>query len=273
MYGLGFGAFRHAMIGSLGAPPASYLLDTVTNALIYVDLRKQRTAYSGNCIRVRRSSDNTEQDIGFVSNILDTASLLTFCGAGSGYVVTFYDQSTNGYNLTQSNASRQPRIVNSGVVDTNNSKPTLIFSGSQRLFSASIPSTATPFHVFTVAKFDNATATPYIFDTDSRALIYYNNQKAMYNGSELGSGSTAFTFDLFNCLYNGGSSIFRLNGSQLATGSTGSTALSGVVSLGSRYTDTQNLNGSVSMFSLFSANKTSDNATVETNLNSYYGTY
>jgi hypothetical protein len=272
MYGFGYTGIIASM-KKLPSGGGALLLDTITDALIYVDLKKQRTAYSGSCIRVRRSSDSAEQDIGFVSNVVDTASLLAFCGAGSGYVVTFYDQSTNGYNLTQSNASKQPRIVNSGVVDTQNSKPTLIFSAAQRLFSSSIPSTATPFQVFSVAKFNNSAGIPYVWDIDSRALIYYNASKAMYNGTELASGSTAFTFDLLNCLYNGGSSIFRLNASQLASGNTGSSALSGVLSLGSRFSDTQNLSGCISMFSLFSANKTSDNTTIETNINTYYGTY
>jgi len=38
-------------------------------------LRKLRSAYTGSAIRVRRSSDSTEQDIGFVNNELDTVSL------------------------------------------------------------------------------------------------------------------------------------------------------------------------------------------------------
>jgi hypothetical protein len=98
------------------------LLDLYPNAAVAFSLRKLRTAYSGSAIRVRRSSDNTEQDIGFISNNLDTASLLTFCGAGNGFVTTWYDQSTNGNNATQATAGNQPRIVNGGVVETVNGK-------------------------------------------------------------------------------------------------------------------------------------------------------
>ena len=44
-------------------------------------LRKLLTAYTGSAIRVRRSSDNTESDIGFDgSGNLDTSALLTFVG-------------------------------------------------------------------------------------------------------------------------------------------------------------------------------------------------
>jgi hypothetical protein len=106
--------------------PPSLLLDLFPNASVAYSLRKLRTAYSGNAIRVRRSSDNAEQDIGFVGNNLDTASLLTFCGAGNGFVTTWYDQSGNARNATQTTAINQPRIVNAGVLDTFNSKPAII---------------------------------------------------------------------------------------------------------------------------------------------------
>jgi hypothetical protein len=88
-------------------------------------LRKLRSAYTGNCIEVRRSSDNTTQNIGFVNNVLDTASLLSFVGAGSGFVRTWYDQSGNIVNGSQTDNNRQLRIVNSGVLETLNSKPCL----------------------------------------------------------------------------------------------------------------------------------------------------
>lgn len=107
----------------VGTPAQSLLLDTYTNAAVAYSLRKLRTAYTGSAIRVRRSVDNAEQDIGFSGNDLDTASLLTFCGAGNGFVTTWYDQSTNANNSTQSTAANQAQIVLSGTlildVDTN----------------------------------------------------------------------------------------------------------------------------------------------------------
>jgi hypothetical protein len=56
------------------------LLDLFPNAAVAYSLRKLRTAYTGSAIRVRRSSDNTEQDINFVGGDLDTQSLLDFVG-------------------------------------------------------------------------------------------------------------------------------------------------------------------------------------------------
>ena len=43
---------------------------------------------TGSKVRVRRSSDNSETDIGFTENgNLDTAALLTFVVAGNGFVI------------------------------------------------------------------------------------------------------------------------------------------------------------------------------------------
>jgi hypothetical protein len=106
------------------------LLDTYTGAVGAYSTYKLRTLYVGSAIRVRRSSDNAEQNIGFVGNDLDTASLLSFVGANNGFVTTIYDQSGNGYNFTQTTADYQPSIVLSGTLNTKNGKPTIIFDGA-----------------------------------------------------------------------------------------------------------------------------------------------
>jgi hypothetical protein len=115
-----------------------------SNPKIAVSLRKLITSYSGNCIRVLRTSDNATQDIGFTSNgELDTASLLSFIGASSGRVVRWYDQiaSVEAYlsnapasdGLTGGNftgGSTGPLIVDSGTLITRNGKPALLFERS-----------------------------------------------------------------------------------------------------------------------------------------------
>jgi hypothetical protein len=114
----------------VGVAPFTGLLDTYTGATVAYSLRKLRTAYTGAAIRVRRSSDNAEQDFGFVNNVLDTASLLTFVGAGNGFVTTWYDQSGNANNATQGTAVFQPQIVSSGAMITTNGKNSMSFDGS-----------------------------------------------------------------------------------------------------------------------------------------------
>lgn len=112
-------------------------LDSYAASSAY-SLRQLYSDYSGNAILVRRSSDNATADIGFTaSGALDETALLAHVGAGDGYVQTWYDQSGNARNVSQTTAVDQPRIVSSGVVDNLEGKPTLVFSGSQYLFASS----------------------------------------------------------------------------------------------------------------------------------------
>jgi hypothetical protein len=116
-----------------GALPAE-LLDAYPGAAAAYSVRKLSSTYSGSAIRVRRSSTNTEQDIGFDSNgDLDTAALTSFVGAQSGFITIWYDQSGNGRNATQTIAGSQPRIVNAGVIELQNSLPSVRLLGSQYL--------------------------------------------------------------------------------------------------------------------------------------------
>jgi hypothetical protein len=131
-------------IGSIAAlikpVPAVNTLDSYTTSLwgLY-SLRHLRTAYAGSCIRVRRSSDNAEQDIGFtVAGFLDVASMLTFVGANSGFIRTWYDQSAAGNNIGQSTAANQARIVNAGAVDLG-----VVFDGSND-YLISVNNSGTP---------------------------------------------------------------------------------------------------------------------------------
>ena len=106
-------------------------LDSVGSAAVAYGLRKLRSAYTGSAIRVRRSSDSTEQDIGFLSDgELDVASLMNFVGSGSGYVKTWYDQSGNGTNATQTTTAAQPTIVASGQLQMVNNRPAIKYDGS-----------------------------------------------------------------------------------------------------------------------------------------------
>ena len=124
----GAGIYNGFIIPS-SSPSSTFLLDTYSGAAAAYSVRRLSSTYASNLIRVRRSSDNTEQDIGYdANNVLDTASLLSFVGAGNGFVTTWYDQSGNANNATQSTALNQPQIVSSGALLTANSKPSMVLS-------------------------------------------------------------------------------------------------------------------------------------------------
>lgn len=100
------------------------------------------STYSGPLIRVRRSSDNAEADVSAAlvadangNRWLDTSALLDFCGSGSGFVTTWYDQSGNGRVITQSTTTNQPTIVSAGAVNTVSGRPSLRFPAASVLLS------------------------------------------------------------------------------------------------------------------------------------------
>ena len=71
-------------------------------------------AMNGRVVRVRRSSDNQEED--FSANQVAIGLLETFVGSGNdGFVTKWYDQSGNNRPLIQATTSEQPSIVENGV--------------------------------------------------------------------------------------------------------------------------------------------------------------
>lgn len=115
---------------AIGGGGFTGLLDEYGGAAAAYSVRRLSSSYIGSLIEVRRSSDNTTQNIGYDANgDLDTTALLSFVGAGDGFVRTWYDQSGNAYNATQTTTTAQPQIVNSGSLILENGKTTVDFSG------------------------------------------------------------------------------------------------------------------------------------------------
>jgi hypothetical protein len=127
------------------------LLDTYSGAAAAYSLRLLDSTYTGSAIRVRRDN-NDEQDIGFnVFGELDTVSLLAFAGTGDAFVKTWYDQSGNSNDATQTTTASQPQIVSSGAVIVENGKPAVEFDGTNdKLGSPSVSYTHEDFTVLTV---------------------------------------------------------------------------------------------------------------------------
>lgn len=106
---------------------ATFLLEEYPNAAAAYSLRAL-TSDAGPVVRVRRSSDNTEQD--FSATDINDGSLETFCGSGDGFVTTWYDQSGNSNDATQTTTSEQPKIVSAGSLIVENGQPAIDFDGT-----------------------------------------------------------------------------------------------------------------------------------------------
>lgn len=104
-------------------------------------LRKLSMDFTGSPVRVRRTVDNVESDIGFAPDgSLDVDALTSFAEHTGGtytnlQVVTWYDQ-VGSNNLTQATTSQQPRIFggsgNGETVDTLNGRPCIKFTASSQ---------------------------------------------------------------------------------------------------------------------------------------------
>ena len=124
---LGFGLGLQYSKLSGGGSGFEGILNQFPGASLGLSLELLDKDYLGFCIKVRRSSDNNELDIGFVNNELDTASLLDFAGTGDAFVTIIYDQ-VGSNNMTQTTANLQGQIVSNGSVITLGGKPCIIRS-------------------------------------------------------------------------------------------------------------------------------------------------
>jgi hypothetical protein len=256
------------------APP---LLDLFPNAAVAYSLRKLRNAYSGSAIRVRRSSDNTEQDIGFVGNNLDTASLLAFCGVGNGFVTTWYDQSGNANNATQATAGNQPIIVSSGAIltDVTTGNYSVRFQNAGLNMTSSVTLVQQFIASFVIQRV-NTSAQFFIGNASSN--IYMMGLNGNNNNTNIGGGS-ATNLQIISGLVTRLLTISR-DSSDIITGYNDGTQMTNTRTNSGN--STYNALGRASNFSndiyiseaiWWNQNYLADRTDIETNINQHYNIY
>ena len=281
---------RSGQISSIiqGQGAIENLLDIYLNASAAYSFRKLRSAYSGAAIRVRRSEDNTEQDIGYAINgFLDTSALLTFCGFGNGFITTWYDQSGNFYNQIQTTATNQPQIVSSGSLILTNTKASALLNGSSQFMSTStfsFNSTQT-----TIIALSKQTAVIPIYkrlvcigDYSGGYYLGSNNNTddmlAIFSNADLtGFGGTAINQNLSIAYNNATNGILLNNGTQISSKSVSSASYGNKkLYIGSDSTNFagEYFNGNVQEVIVYPIAQSSINlAGIQTNINAYYGIY
>jgi len=266
--------------------PKKLLLDNYSGSAAAYSLRKLRYNYSGSAIRVRRASDNAEQDIGFVSNELDTTSLASFCSGTNGFVTIWYDQSGNGKNATQTTTANQPKIYDSSTgVLTENSKPCLQFDGVNDVLTSGGFGTGPERSVFSLFKgtgdgsgYENyymflealpSTSGDFmqLYSPDYTASLIFNFLTASL---DVTSSTAIDTQQIVTSLKTSTTSNLYQNGSNTGSGS-GSQSLEGVLTLGG-YT-ANFANAKFQELIVYNTDQTSNRDAIETNINSYYGVY
>jgi hypothetical protein len=109
-------AFNVGVLATSPRQDLAYPLDDYTTSLDSAwSTRLLLTSYAGSpLIRVKRSSDSAELDIGEIGGVLDTATMSSFVGAGNGEIVSYYDQSGGGHTATGTGAF----TITSGTLNT-----------------------------------------------------------------------------------------------------------------------------------------------------------
>lgn len=247
------------------------LLDLYPSAAAAYSVRKLRTAYTGSAIRVRRSSDNTEQDIGFTSGNLDTSALTTFCSGTNGFVTTWYDQSGNARNAIQTTAANQPKIVNAGSINILNSKPTIIAEPTQNWSFGAVSSNL--YSLF-ITYYKTATGNQAIIGSGGINYMWLDYELNQYIANTgLIAISTAFNINTsytYNAIADGsvGAEIFRNN---LSIGTRGTYTGNNITEFPYNIARTANLH--LQEMILYSSNQASNRSNIESNINSYYAIY
>lgn len=93
------------------------ILNIITGAVGAYGITRLNYAYNEAAIRVRRSNDNAELDVGFSNSGIDLSTLTNFVGNNSAFIKTWYDQSGNNNNAIQTNSDNQLLLINNGILE------------------------------------------------------------------------------------------------------------------------------------------------------------
>jgi len=252
------------------------LLDTYTGAAAAYSLRRLSSSYVGSAVEVYNGSSYA--DIGFdVFGGLNTVALAAHCGYNSGYVSKWYSQ-TGSNDATQTNTARMPKIYDgtTGVV-TENGKPAVEFDGTSSTMSA--PASLTNAVTIFVVYRRDTTIGNYILDgRNSTRLavggVTSGSEFQVYVSSGLGGLNDILSQqNLGYVLANATNSAVALNGGTAITGSSGNAVNTSEIWIGSRLGGSGFMQGKQQEVIYFDADKSSNRANIEDNINTFYSIY
>jgi hypothetical protein len=280
---------------ALYTPPSPLLLDLYPGAAAAYSLRRLSDFYGGSAIQVRRSSDNAVLDIGFTSNgDLDTGALLAFCGAGNGFVTTWYDQSGNARNATQSTAANQPQIVSSGTVILENGKPSMLFDGSNDVlvYNGLVYTTNTVFATAVFLQNNSATFTAIasqnsggeqigrstilgLDDSSPRKSQYFFNNGTSYLNRSSGTiaNNTQTLMSNYSQINNYFNALNGSSGNNVISGQSFTPASTNGFAIGNLPIGGAPLLGEIQEIIIWNSDQSANKTEIETNINNFYSIY
>jgi len=274
-----FGLNDVAFLAAVSGPPSTLLLDLYPNAAAAYSLRQLRTGVT-NVVRVRRSSDNTESD--FTATQVSDGTLTTFCGAGNGFVRTWYDQSGNGNHAETTVTTRQPLIVSSGAVVTDAGKPAVSFNGTSHYLTQTVNTTiAQPFTtIFAAQKLSNFNRNQDYFRAPHAGAVLFvnhadNNRLYLFAGigANLGSIGNGANF-ISSVVWNGASTTTIYNGTQTTVnGGAAGLTLANRLNIGTGAATTEFSHMLCKEFIVYASNQAANIAAINNAVNTHYAVY
>ena len=254
------------------------LLDTLgVAAATAFSLRLLTGSFKGNCCNIRRSSDNAQQNVGFDSQgNFNIGQFSSFVGGGSGFVTKWYDQSGNGFDVSQGTAATQPQI---SLASTPSGVPSVLFSGSQFLQVASgWVGVSQPQSLAAVAQISNITAgfvavsrgsatndTPQMFLSGS-------NTVAIQAPTQLAATASNAAFHSFIAVFSGAGSSIDVDGT-ITSGNTGTNFTTGTFTIASNTAGGSPLTGNICEVIGFNVGlTTTQQGSLRSSQKSYWGT-
>jgi len=252
--------------------PVGKLLSDYPNASVAYSLRLLDSVYSGNLVLVRRESDNAEQ--GFNEAQISgsgAGSLANFCSGTNGFVKTWYDQSGNANNATQSNTSIQPQIVTNGTVNVFNGRPCLTYNnnGNTNLIFSQLTNIISVFQVLNI----------HSSQTGAEIFLLGDSDEFHYHGS---SSSWLEPSASLAAIRNGSNRINNTITNLTTTGKVSSQVLISMIHTGSATASQlsqygfffpRSMRGNIQEVILYSTDQSSNVASINGNINSYYAIY
>ena len=231
-------------------------------------------------VRVRRSSDNAEKD--FTASEMGTA-LEDWVGAlNDGFVETWYDQSGNGNDATQTVAASQPKIVDTGSLITNDEGKPAIQGATGKFFDVSTAVIGIEdFSVFFVGEcpssFSNGALLGMPTNTNMLRFSYANWE---FEANDIDPGNMNWSSSLTagdTTLFNFTRSSGTVQGFANSTNSSGTTSNPNTNNFDFdrifRRSATNDYTGKSTELIIYDSDQSANRTAIEANINSHYSIY
>jgi len=275
-----------------GGGGGGFLLDDYPNTTGHSYSLRQLSASTTNVVRVRRTSDNAEQD--FTADGLTDGTLDIFCGEEAGYVTKWYDQSGSS-DVLNFTALQQPLIYNGeeGGLLLQNGKPCMEFDGVDDTLQVLLTGEyGGSYYLFAVNAFVGPIGEDkyYIYGLNDPGLLNPTHMSSYLNqtlpvtelklrGTSDLNGTMTTNPTLQSLYYNRqidspiAQSIINVNGQNISSLANNGSASINTIYIGSNTIPDGHSNIRLQEFILYFADPASNATSIESNINTHYSIY